>query len=63
MADVTFRIVDFHGTRGEGAPDRYGLATFAPAFRRGLKAARISAENSSGCSHAAKCPPLSTSWK
>ena len=31
--------------------------------RSGLNAARISVENSSGCSQAAKWPPLSTSWK
>jgi hypothetical protein len=28
-----------------------------------LNAARISDAKSSGSSHAAKCPPLSTSWK
>jgi SAM-dependent methyltransferase len=33
------------------------------ACRRDLKAARSSAANSSGCSHAAKWPPLSASWK
>src|SRR4030095_11795510 len=32
-------------------------------WRSGMKAARSSAAKSSGCSHAAKCPPLSTSWK
>src|SRR5262249_25972159 len=32
-------------------------------LRSGLNAARSSALNSSGCSQAAKCPPLSTSWK
>jgi hypothetical protein len=31
--------------------------------RSDLKAARSSAAKSSGCSHAAKYPPLSTSWK
>ena len=31
--------------------------------RSDLNAARSSALNSSGCSQAAKCPPLSTSWK
>jgi hypothetical protein len=33
----------------------------AANYRNDLNAARSSAENSSGCSHAAKCPPLSTS--
>ena len=33
------------------------------ASRSGLNPARSSAAKSSGCSHAAKCPPLSTSWK
>jgi len=36
----------------------------APALERsGLNAARISAANSSGCSHAAKWPPFSVWWK
>ena len=33
------------------------------ARRRDWKQARISSEKSCGSSHAAKCPPLSTSWK
>jgi hypothetical protein len=33
------------------------------ASRSDLNAARSSAAKSSGCSQAAKCPPLSTSWK
>ena len=33
------------------------------AARSDLNAARSSAAKSSGCSHAAKWPPLSTSWK
>ena len=32
-------------------------------WRKDLNAARTSAEKSSGCSQAAKCPPLSTAWK
>src|SRR6185436_18316523 len=35
------------------------LAAVALAFRRDLNAARTSSEKTFGCSHAAKCPPLS----
>ena len=38
-----------------------GRSTFPAADRSDLNAARSSAAKSSGCSHAAKCPPLSTS--
>ena len=54
-----------HGAHGAcGFPAHRSPASFAPSgYRSDLNAARSSFENSSGCSHAAKWPPLSTSLK
>src|SRR5262245_50040546 len=49
--------------RLSGAPPDTHYFSARVLERRGRNAARSSAENSSGCSHAAKCPPCPTSLK
>ena len=50
-------------SRQHGSPLRLGWIATDVQRRSDPNAARSSALKSSGCSHAAKCPPLSTSWK
>ena len=55
---------EFLDSRVRPRSERRDLAgAVAATYRSDLNAARISDAKSSGCSHAAKCPPLSTSLK
>jgi hypothetical protein len=53
-------VARWQARRGQPVPEPYESFTIRASP---LNAARTSAENSSGSSHAAKCPPLSASLK
>jgi hypothetical protein len=59
FATIAFDRFERASNMEEGAHNARA-STLQIALRRGLKPARTSSEKSSGCSQAAKCPPLPT---